>query len=74
MEKPAPDEQPWQWIMSVTELLMALTCSHMPLDGPHMPLEPSSFPISASEQLYNNCYLDLSVSNTDVPIPPDNGF
>ena len=44
MEKPAPDEQPWQWIMSVTELLMALTCSHMPLDGPHMPLEPSGFP------------------------------
>ena len=49
MEKLAPDEQPWQWIMSVTELLMALTSSHMPLDGPHMPLEPSGFPISVSE-------------------------
>ena len=23
MEKPAPDEQPWQWIMSVTQLLIS---------------------------------------------------
>ena len=43
---------------------MALTCPLMPLDRPHMPLEPSGFPTLASEY----SYLDLAVSDTDVPI------